>query len=460
MSALSRRELIALAAATTTVGFGSLGAGCGVGSTPSKRRKVIVVGAGLAGLGAAAVLRTAGFTPIVLEARPRIGGRVHTVDHFGTKVDLGAAWIHDSRGNPLTAVARGQGLKTVATDYDRVALRKADGSAVSAAIGEEAMAARDQIISALSDQAQDTPRERVAGPLQSQINRQGLTGSAAETLQWLLGVELPLDVGADPNLLSLEGFNEGDEWNGGPDLLMVGGASQLVAAIAKGTTVRTGAEVVAVRSQGQQVAVTLRSGAIIKASGCIVTVPLGVLKASTITFDPPLPAATRRAISRISVGVLDKVFLDYSQAQWPQAAVALGTVGESLAKTVSVFPLERVTGKALGVGFIGGAYAVELERAGPAAMVEAVVERMGQGFPELATPRGTLSTAWKADRFARGSYSFLGPSATATDRVALGRRSGRVILAGEHTSINRPATMDGAWLAGRAAASRLVDALT
>jgi monoamine oxidase len=135
---LSRREALALAAAAT----GALVTGCADSAPATGRKRIVVVGAGLAGLGAAATLRERGFDVTVLEARDRIGGRVNSVERFGTTIDLGAAWIHDSRGNPLTAVAKAAGLTTVATDYDRVVLRSTGQKQVSEAITEKAMAAR------------------------------------------------------------------------------------------------------------------------------------------------------------------------------------------------------------------------------------------------------------------------------------------------------------------------------
>ena len=187
--------------------------------------------------------------------------------------------------------------------------------------------------------------------------------------------------------------------------------------------------------------------------------PLGVLKASTIRFDPPLPSATRRAIARVGVGLLDKVFLSYDSAWWPAGANQLGTIGQPLANTVSVFPLSKLTGTPLAVGFTGGPYAAGLEKAGPAAMTAAVVERLRAGFGTAATPVASEQTNWRKDPFTRGSYSYLTPQSGYSDREALGKLNGRLILAGEHTSIDRPATMDGAWLAGKTAAARLASKL-
>jgi monoamine oxidase len=453
---LSRREALALAAAAT----GALVTGCSDSAPAAGRKRIVVVGAGLAGLGAAATLRERGFDVTVLEARDRIGGRVNSVERFGTTIDLGAAWIHDSRGNPLTAVAKAAGLTTVATDYDRVVLRRPGQKQVSEAITENAMAARDRIIDSLYSQAENHPRSNLAPALAREIRKQGLSGTSAEALNWLLGVEFPLDLGASPPQLSLEGFNEGDEWDGGPDLLIKGGASQLVDKIAAGTKVETGVEVSSIKLGRSSVEVRTRSGSVIRADGCVVTVPLGVLKAGSIRFDPPLPAASRRAIARIGFGLLDKVFLSYETPWWPAAADQLGTVGRPLANTVSLFPLSKLTGTPLAVGFTGGPYAARLEKAGPGAMTAAVIGQIRSGFGDVATPAASEQTSWRAEPFTRGSYSYLGPGSSYSDRAELGKLNRRLIFAGEHTSIDRPATMDGAWLAGKSAARRLAGALS
>ena len=61
----------------------------------SKAQKVIVIGAGIAGLSAASYLVENGVSEIVLlESRERIGGRIQTVTENGKPLDLGAEWIY------------------------------------------------------------------------------------------------------------------------------------------------------------------------------------------------------------------------------------------------------------------------------------------------------------------------------------------------------------------------------
>ena len=72
----------------------------------SVQADVLVIGAGISGLAAARALTQAGRSVIMLEARDRVGGRIHSEGGF----DYGAHWIHGTEGNPLTNAARALGV--------------------------------------------------------------------------------------------------------------------------------------------------------------------------------------------------------------------------------------------------------------------------------------------------------------------------------------------------------------
>jgi monoamine oxidase len=83
---------------------------------------VVIIGAGLAGLGAAAACRDAGRTAIVLEASGRVGGRAWTdypAAFGGIWFDMGAIWFHNAEHNPLVPLARAAGDTLLRSDEIR-----------------------------------------------------------------------------------------------------------------------------------------------------------------------------------------------------------------------------------------------------------------------------------------------------------------------------------------------------
>jgi phytoene dehydrogenase-like protein len=75
--------------------------------TPGSRPHVCVVGAGVSGLRCADLLLQHGFDVTILEARERIGGRLHQVKlSSGQVVDAGANWIHGTDKNPIMELAK------------------------------------------------------------------------------------------------------------------------------------------------------------------------------------------------------------------------------------------------------------------------------------------------------------------------------------------------------------------
>jgi monoamine oxidase len=84
---------------------------------------VVVIGAGLAGLACARALKAGGLEVVVLEARDRLGGRVHSVDVDGVDVELGAQWVHDdAASHPARKFCERANLKLRGTSWEQAAL--------------------------------------------------------------------------------------------------------------------------------------------------------------------------------------------------------------------------------------------------------------------------------------------------------------------------------------------------
>ena len=93
----------------------------------SGARRVLVIGAGFAGLAAARRLREAAVECVVLEARDRLGGRVHSISLGSVTADEGAAWLQQFDDNALAAYAQQLGLPLQATDFSQPLAAAADG---------------------------------------------------------------------------------------------------------------------------------------------------------------------------------------------------------------------------------------------------------------------------------------------------------------------------------------------
>src|SRR5258707_15664788 len=86
----------------------------------ARPERVIVVGAGMAGLVAARLLHDSGFAVTVLEARDRLGGRTWTDDSLGAPLDLGGSWVHGIDGNPLALWCGKLGITLIESQGDRL----------------------------------------------------------------------------------------------------------------------------------------------------------------------------------------------------------------------------------------------------------------------------------------------------------------------------------------------------
>lgn len=439
MPTLNRRgftlSVSALAAATLLPGCRSLSDEIG--------EDVVVVGAGFAGLAAARRLADDGVRVTVLEARDRIGGRAWTDTSLGVPIDLGAAWIHGTDGNPLVDLAAEAGARTVETDfYDALLFDEqgvVDASAVQAAF--EAWGEIVEEIETLSENAGD--KASVADGLAEVADLDN------PLIAWNVRSSVVTEYAADPGNLALKWFGREGELDG-PDLILPGGYAQLAQHLARGLDIRRGAEVTRIAHDGTRAQIDTSQGAV-TADWVIVTVPLGVLKAGTIVFDPPLPETKRRAIERLGFGVLNKVVLAFEDPFWPESADMFGLVGRE----------QPVADVLNGLSFAGAPVLVALRGGDAARSREALSDREAIGevltAMDAPEPTGALVTRWAADPYARGSYSFLAVGSSPADLRALAEPvSERLLFAGEATHEEFFATVHGAYMSGLREAERIL----
>jgi monoamine oxidase len=460
---IGRRELLRLAAAF---------AAASALHRPRKARaddeeaaeRVVVVGAGVAGLAAARALKEAGRRVVVLEARERVGGRVVTSRAWpDVPCDMGASWIQGTKGNPLTALVEEWGIETKATDLgDAVGIRPG-GRRVTEAEGELAEARLAELMA-------EVRRERTRlgegaaglalGPTVDRLVAEaGLDPVGLADLRQLLSAAIETEYAADLAELSLLHYDAAGGYRGA-NVVFPKGYDEIPRRLAEGLDVRLGEPVKAIERRGAGVVVETAKGAH-DAHRVLVTLPLGVLKAGAVAFTPALPERKREAIRRLGMGALDKLWLRFPTAFWsPSGSDLLAFAGGAPGAWPETVDFHHVLGKPVLLFLQGGSAARAAAALSDEALVESAMERLRGAYGKAAqAPVAHQATRWSKDPFSLGAYSHFAKGSSPADAEALAAPvDGRLFFAGEATSSDHPATVHGAYASGLRAAEEILDA--
>ena len=397
--------------------------------------RVVVVGAGFAGLAAADALRAAGVEVTVLEARDRVGGRVWSVPFAGGVVERGAEFILP-QNTVLESLAARFGLPLVrkGTPYGR---REPRGK--EAVPGAELEAVFDRITA-------DDPTPGAASMAEA------IEGLRLEPrMAAVIRARLEISMGHPADDLRAEVLGEGAATFGDFDSYTVkGGNAELARALAGGLgeAIHLSSPVRRLRWNARGVTVGTDAGEI-DADAAVIAVPTAPL--GEIGFEPTLQGPTAEALASVRYGQNAKLFVALRAPSAPSAVMSvrrrfwtytqLDSSGE---------PAPFVT------AYAGTMDAVEtLAGSGKA---RGWIEELAVLRPELElNPEAVILSTWHDDPWVRGSYSARSLSSPLLN-AELQQPIGPLHFAGEHTAGDWHGLMEGALRSGQRAAQQVLRA--
>jgi monoamine oxidase len=420
-------------------------------STNPNGKTVLIIGAGISGLAAAKKLEDNGFTVIVLEAQEKIGGRLKTDRSLGIAFDEGASWIHGPNGNPITKLASQAGANTYLTDDDNLAVFDNNGTAYSDAFLDRQYTKFENVLNAV----------RRAGTqidsFQTIFNSLYPTQANNRLWKYMLSAYLEFDTGGDISKLSSKYFYD-DEAFSGKDVIVTNGYDKVANLLGQGLDIRLNSRVTEINYNATKSLVKVNENSI-EADYVIVSVPLGVLKNNSISFQPSLPASKLSAIQNIQMGNVNKFLFIWDTPFWDPNIQYIGYTPETKGKFNYLMNMKKFLPTINGLmTFAFGDYATITENMSDAQIISEVMAQLktiyGNSIPN---PTNMLRTKWGQNINTFGAYSFATNGTTSADFETMATEiNNKLFFAGEHTERDYRGTVHGAYLSGIREADKII----
>jgi monoamine oxidase len=404
--------------------------------------EVVVVGGGAAGVAAARRLHKAGVKCLIIEARPRLGGRAWTIaGPSGSALDLGCGWLHSADRNPWAVVAQEQN-RTI--DKTPPPWRRRSTVGFPEGQQREFIEAQEQFSARVSERAARKP-DVSAATLLERGNRWNDLINAVGT--YISGAELD-----QVSALDYDNYDDtGVNWR------VVEGYGTTIAACGEGLPAVLGCPVNRINHHEKRLKVETSQG-VVAADQVIVTLPTTLLAENPGLFSPGLPQKTEAA-QGLPLGLADKLFLTLTDPEeFEKDSRMFGATDRTATATYHFRPFGRPQIEA----YFGGRLARELEAGGERAFFDFALSQLTSLLGSAFRDRVNLIRihGWSSDPYSRGSYSYARPGmADCRTKLAV-PVDDRLFFAGEACSQHDFSTAHGGWITGVAAAEQALSART
>ncbi len=427
-----------------------------------KSTPVLIIGAGAAGLSAAQQLSKAGVDVMILEARDRIGGRIHTLhDSWPIPIEAGPEFIHGASEELQRLLASiGATTQELPERHFRVVSGKPQQINFEAAWSEilaklEHASAPDQSFADFLDQEcrRLSPDERTMAV--EYVEGFNAAESRRVSIEWLRNTEAELGAGGEEVIRRL-----------------TSGYDRIARALLPQTAainLRLNTLVKRIQWRRGEVSIaTIENGgrsSVYEGQRAVITLPLSILQAHPehggVRFVPELPEK-RAAAQRLIMGTVIKVVLWFREPFWIDMGITeRGFLHVPNASFMTWWPL----GDSLVLtGWSGGPRAQQLSASSDQAILDTALNDLARGLDvnerqvrELLV--GGRAFNWQADPLTRGAYSYAAVGGAGADRDLAAPVEDTLFFAGEATDDQFPATVAGAIRSGYRAANQVIRTL-
>lgn len=413
---------------------------------------VIIIGGGVSGVTAAHHLTNEGFNVELYEGRNRKGGRLWTDSSiFNYVVDFGGAFIHGNENNPVYQLARQQNARLLELSWETSSYYSSSLNILSAKdANSKYFAVGESFISYLVEHAKtlgkndDVPISSVLTAYMANFN---LSKELCVYLKNYVAIELEAVYASRIENLSLKSFEALE--NNERDFLVIDGYWPIFEKLIN-FKYNLNSTVVEVNQEGIRPYITLSTGEQHEADYIIVTVPLGVLKKSSIAFYPKISRSKQMAISALGFGTTEKIVVEFSNPFWKDTSI-LKLIEEPVCFFNFSFSLYEVIGKSTLIFVVPGEgkyfeyyYTITEDE-----LKSIFIQNLQCYFPgETIEIKTIFWTKWGEDPFSQGSYTNYKIGSYNNMIQELSQKEGKIHFAGEHTDRLNFETVTGAYLSG------------